>query len=138
MNTGLQIAVSSDLEAGQVARRAIAASEPTLPPSVQGDVSLLLTELVANAVLHGGDGTDRPVQVGLQRHDDRIRVEVIDGGTAFEPSPVPPHADSVGGWGLVLVDRIAERWGVSPTQAGKCVWFELLASAEHRRSPVSV
>jgi anti-sigma regulatory factor (Ser/Thr protein kinase) len=33
--------------------------------------------------------------------------------------------DSSGGWGLFLVDQIADRWGVRRTPTGTCVWFEL-------------
>jgi anti-sigma regulatory factor (Ser/Thr protein kinase) len=105
----------------------IAANEATLPPSVRDDVSLLVTELVTNAVRHGGAASDRPLQVGFRRHADRIRVEVVDPGTAFEPPSPPRRGDSSGGWGLFLVDQIAERWGVRPTLAGTCVWFELPA-----------
>jgi hypothetical protein len=54
-------------------------------------------------------------------------VEVVDPGTHFE-SPAPPTGGSAsGGWGLFLVDQIAERWGVCPASAGTCVWFELPA-----------
>lgn len=46
---------------------------------------------------------------------------------AFGPPRARPKGDSSGGWGLVLVDRIAERWGVCPAPAGTCVWFEVAA-----------
>lgn len=129
MSAALQIAVPGDLEAGHVARHAIAASDPTLPLSVQDDLSLLVTELIKNAVCHGGAGPDRPVHVEVRRGDDRIRVQVNNAGTDFDPPPAPTPGDSSGGWGLFLVDRIAERWGVSPAPAGTCVWFELPVSA---------
>ena len=84
-----------------------------------------MTELVTNAVLHGGAAGDRPVQIEFRRQGDRIRVEVVDPGTAFEPPESPINGDSSGGWGLFLVDQIAERWGVCPATAGTCVWFEV-------------
>jgi anti-sigma regulatory factor (Ser/Thr protein kinase) len=121
----LAIDVPAGVDAGHVARHAIAASEPTLPLSVQADVSLLVTELLTNAVRHGGAAADRPLQVEVQRQADRIRVQVIDAGTVFEPPAAAPRSDSSGGWGLFLVDRIAESWGVSGTPGGKCVWFEV-------------
>ena len=129
MSAALEIALPPGVEAGHVARHAIAASDPALPLSVQDDVSLLVTELVSNAVRHGGDGSDRLVQVEVRREDERIRVHVIDAGSDFDPSPDPVEGDSSGGWGLFLVDRIAERWGVCRTSAGKCVWFELPVGA---------
>ena len=86
-----------------------------------------MTELVTNAVRHGGAATDRPLQVEFRRQADRIRVEVMDPGTDFEPPAPPTSGNASGGWGLFLVDQIAERWGVSPAPAGTCVWFELPA-----------
>jgi anti-sigma regulatory factor (Ser/Thr protein kinase) len=129
MSAGLDIAVPGDLEAGHVARHAIAASEPTLPLPVQDDLALLVTELITNAVRHGGAGPGRPVQVGVRRRDGRIRVQVTDEGTEFDPPSPSVPIDSSGGWGLFLVDRIAERWGIRPTAAGTCVWFELPVGA---------
>jgi anti-sigma regulatory factor (Ser/Thr protein kinase) len=127
MSPALQLAVPGDLEAGHVARHAIAASEPTLPPSVQGDLSLLVTELITNAVRHGGAGPDRPLSLEVRRRDGRIRVQVIDPGTDFDPPSASTAIESSDGWGLFMVDRIAERWGVCRAPAGTCVWFELPA-----------
>ena len=55
---------------------------------------------------------------------EAIRVEVADRGPGFETgSPLPSmYQDS--GWGLYLVEQIADRWGVS-NEAGTCVWFEI-------------
>jgi anti-sigma regulatory factor (Ser/Thr protein kinase) len=115
------------VESARLARRAIAANVPTLPPSAQDDVSLLVTELVTNAVRHGGAATDRPLQVEFRRQADRIRVEVVDPGTGFEPPAPPSSGRPSGGCGLFLVDQVAERWGVCPAPAGSRVWFELPA-----------
>jgi hypothetical protein len=55
-------------------------------------------------------------------------LEVGDPGRGpkgFHPRPRP---DGSGGWGLVLVDRIADRWGVTRTPAGTSVWFEIEAN----------
>ena len=127
MSAGFDVALSGGVDAPGLARQAIAANDPTLPPSVRADVSLLVTELVTNAVRHGGAATDRPLQVEFRRQADRIRVEVMDPGTDFEPPAPPTSGNASGGWGLFLVDQIAERWGVSPAPAGTCVWFELPA-----------
>jgi anti-sigma regulatory factor (Ser/Thr protein kinase) len=126
MSAGFEVALCGGVEAPGLARQAIAANDPTLPPSVRDDVSLLVTELVTNALRHGGAATDQPVQVEFRRQAGRIRVEVVSPGTAFEP-PAPPAKGASGGWGLFLVDQVAERWGVCPAPAGCCVWFELPA-----------
>jgi anti-sigma regulatory factor (Ser/Thr protein kinase) len=127
MSEGFGVALPGGVHAAWAARRAIAENSPALPRSLQHDLSLLVTELVTNAVRHGGAADDRPVQVELRRQADRIRVEVVGPGTAFEPPASPTNGDSSGGWGLFLVDQIAERWGVRPARSGTCVWFELPA-----------
>jgi anti-sigma regulatory factor (Ser/Thr protein kinase) len=52
-------------------------------------------------------------------------VEVTDRGKGFDPELVPPPRRSgIGGWGLYLVDRLADRWGVDGDRATR-VWFEI-------------
>ncbi len=81
---------------------------------------LLLSELVSNSVKYGGDG---PVRVEIEPLAGGVHVEVIDCGPGFSAAPRAPDPDRVGGWGLVLVDRLASRWGKEP---GRCrVWFEI-------------
>jgi anti-sigma regulatory factor (Ser/Thr protein kinase) len=127
MSTSFELLLSGGLEASSAARRAIAANDPPLPAGVKDDVALLVTELITNAVRHGGAAPDRPLQVGLEHQDGCIRVEVVDTGTHFEAPSRPGDGTPSGGWGLFLVDRIAERWGVHPAAAGTCVWFEVPA-----------
>jgi signal transduction histidine kinase len=116
--------VAGGIEAAWAARRAVRALDGAVPVSVRDEVLLLVTELVTNAVRHGGVGPDRSLDVALERWSHRVRVEVVEPGTRF--ALAPPRVRGVsGGWGLTLVDRIADRWGVSPTSSGTCVWFEL-------------
>jgi anti-sigma regulatory factor (Ser/Thr protein kinase) len=129
VTAGFEVVLRGGVEAAGAARSAIAESDPTLPPALQGDLSLLVTELVTNAVRHGGASTDRPLQLDFRQQDGRIRVEVVDPGTDFERPAPPANGDHAGGWGLFLVDQIAERWGVCAAPAGTCVWFELPAGA---------
>jgi anti-sigma regulatory factor (Ser/Thr protein kinase) len=128
---GFEIVLDGGVEAGRDARRAIALNDPTLPQPVQEDVWLLVTELVTNGIRHGGAAADRPLRLAFQRQAGRVRVEVVDPGTDFDPPPEPSPGDDSGGWGLFLVDRIAESWGVSPAPTGTCVWFEMPSGAAH-------
>ena len=125
MTRGFEVLLQGGVEAGRDARRAIAVNDPTLPRSVQEDVWLLVTELVTNGLRHGGAATDRPLRLAFQRYAGRVRVEVVDPGTDFAPPAEPSPGDTSGGWGLFLVDQIAEHWGVSPAPTGTCVWFEM-------------
>ncbi|MFJ3927420.1 ATP-binding protein [Streptomyces sp. NPDC090022] len=82
---------------------------------------LLTTELVTNALVH----TDHGAEVSAAWADARLRVEVRD-FTARRPRPYVPTADDgTHGRGLVLVQSLADAWGVDPLGGGKVVWFEL-------------
>jgi anti-sigma regulatory factor (Ser/Thr protein kinase) len=79
---------------------------------------------VSNAVLHGHPSITLEIRVD----PPRIGVAVADDGAAFPvPSAAPPDPAQTSGRGLVIVDRLASRWGIEPNQPGpgKTVWFEL-------------
>jgi anti-sigma regulatory factor (Ser/Thr protein kinase) len=91
------------------------------------DLRLLVSELVTNSVLHGGAGPDDHVRVHVERPDSSVRVEVCDDGDGWGDQLRSTSVESeqpAGGWGLMLVRALADRWGV---RAGEhtCVWFEL-------------
>ncbi len=84
----------------------------------------LVTELVSNAVAHSERGPKGTVTLHMALAPERIRVEVCDGGVGFGLAElVKPRAEP-GGYGLVMVDRAASRWGIAADE-GSCVWFEL-------------
>jgi anti-sigma regulatory factor (Ser/Thr protein kinase) len=81
---------------------------------------ILASELVANVVRHvGAPGTLRASSQG-----STLRVEVDDANTDF-PVLRRPRADEASGYGMVLVDELARRWGVDRHPDGKTVWFEI-------------
>ena len=125
MSAGFEIVLSGGLDAPRAARRAIAEQHPALPQQARYDLELLVTELVTNAVRHGGADEDRPLKLECRAHKGRIRVEVIDPGADCDSPPRPGNGAGNGGWRLLLLDRIAESWGVRPAPAGTCVWFEM-------------
>ena len=96
-----------------------------LSPRLQGDrletLRLLVSEVVTNAVRHGGQ--DDPVEVNAS-WDLNVRVEVVDHGDGFAPLPRAPDAEEPGGYGLFLVGSLAGRWGVESNDH-TTVWFEL-------------
>lgn len=89
--------------------------------------TLLVSELVANAILHTGT----PLEVVVRCGDDRVRVEVHDGNPQL---PVRKHYSNMSGTGrgLMLVERMADGWGAERTAGGKAVWFDL----DGRSAPV--
>jgi anti-sigma regulatory factor (Ser/Thr protein kinase) len=98
-----------------------------LPPAVVDDVRLLISELVTNAIRHGGLSREDWIELEVEVSPATVHVEVVDPGVGFRPqAPSPRTPDSPGssGWGLVFLDRIASRWGVN-NRNGTCVWFEM-------------
>ena len=109
------------------------AGDGDLPAAVRDGVLLLVTELVNNAVRHAKIGPEQSLRVGVWLSPRRVRVEVVDPGTGFTRIRAPSRRDESGGWGLVLVDRIADRWGVARAAAGTCVWFEIRSDVSATR-----
>jgi anti-sigma regulatory factor (Ser/Thr protein kinase) len=112
-------------EASAEARRAVIAGNGALPADVRDDVLLLLTELVTNAVRHANAGPDTTLRVELRQRSRTVRVAVYDEGPGFAPQASALGGGDKGGWGLRLVDRIADFWAIIPTATGTCVWFEI-------------
>src|ERR671910_629543 len=77
---GLVFELPAKPAAVPAARRALLGCNGELPGSIRGDVLLLVTELVSNAVRHAKPGADRALRVELRRRKRIVRVAVFDGG----------------------------------------------------------
>lgn len=97
------------------------AIEPELTDGACDTLRLLVSEVVTNAVRHGGNG--QPVELHASWNSE-VRVEVCDRGDGFTPAPRLGALDEPGGFGLFLIGRLADRWGVD-TDDGTTVWFVL-------------
>lgn len=95
-----------------------------LPPDVLSDLQLLVTEIVANSVRHGGVGEDGEIDLRVNVSDGRVRVEMRDSGIQADPRVRTPDLAGGGGFGMVLVARMSERWGVDH-EPNVVMWFEL-------------
>jgi len=91
-----------------------------LDADVSHTVTLLTTELIANALRHADmdPGSDRIVFFGRMQAD-HVRIEIGDSGPGFEPG------EPVGGLGMRLLDKLASRWGCERSGQGFRVWFEV-------------
>jgi len=93
----------------------------TLPDELVSDATLVLSELVTNAVRHAA--TD--VHVSIELHDDvGIHLEVGDDATAL-PRVLGCDPNHIGGAGMRIVDQLVASWGVRRVGAGKIVWADL-------------
>jgi two-component sensor histidine kinase len=75
-----------------------------LPRDTEADAELVVSELVANSVLHARLGPDDVIEVTIRVHDDRLSIEVVDCGN-FSGRP-----RTKGGWGFRVLDEICESW----------------------------
>jgi anti-sigma regulatory factor (Ser/Thr protein kinase) len=104
-----------------VARRGLVSDgrEPTL--------LLLVSELVSNSVRHAGMDAEERIRLRARGDTACAYVEVCDGGRSGRVPTKKVNDDALepGGLGLVLVDEMADRWGVACSDDETCVWFEL-------------
>ncbi|WP_399029013.1 ATP-binding protein [Streptomyces sp. 15-116A] len=87
--------------------------------------SHIVAELAANAATHGRL-PGRSFRLTLYVIDSTLRIEVTDTRGDRRPTPQTPAADAESGRGLLLVDALADRWGVTEDRfPRKTVWAEL-------------
>jgi anti-sigma regulatory factor (Ser/Thr protein kinase) len=107
-----------DTHAPAAARAALGGFSHALDRQGEHASRLLVSELVTNAVKYGGEG---PVRLEVKADPGCFRAEVIDEGSGFVAKE--READQEGGWGLPLVEELADRWGTF--EGSTHVWFEL-------------
>jgi anti-sigma regulatory factor (Ser/Thr protein kinase) len=131
---GLAVSLGPDVNAPAAARAALGRLSG-LDPDAREKLTLLVSELVTNSVLHGRLTAKSRITLTVSV-GDVVAVAVSDPGCGFTDAAIGPRREHEGGWGLHLVERLAGRWGIDhgpPTR----VWFELdhaLAGAERRRA----
>jgi two-component sensor histidine kinase len=99
------------------------------------DASLVLSELISNALRHATPLPGSLVKVSWQLGDDCVEIAVSDGGGPTVPMVNKPAVNALGGRGLGIVDRLALRWGVYARQDGSetTVWAALPLSDDAER-----
>lgn len=124
------VGASESLDLGQFAkaplstvRRWVADMLVGTPEDCRDDAVLLVNELVSNVFDHATP----PCQVRVRPIPAQqiIRVEVDDGETNRMPVMGTSRIGSSRGRGLIMVDRLARRWGVVRRTLGKTVWAEI-------------
>jgi anti-sigma regulatory factor (Ser/Thr protein kinase) len=103
------------------ARRAVGRflSDPHDP--IRDQVCLAVSEMVTNVVTHTEQAGE--LRMWDPKPDVPLRVEVEDHDPRL-PKPVDPSTRSMGGHGLLILDRLADHWGSFRSGVGKVVWAE--------------
>jgi anti-sigma regulatory factor (Ser/Thr protein kinase) len=94
--------------------------------SAVSDASLVLSELLSNAIRHAHPLPGAQIRVSWTLNGGSLEVMVSDGGGATRPRPVVrPTLSSLGGRGLSIVDLLCRNWGVRDDNPGVTVWAVL-------------
>ncbi|WP_336113277.1 ATP-binding protein [Streptomyces sp. PTD9-10] len=108
-----------------------------LPHCLTETAEHVVAELAANAATHG-QLPGRSFHLALQATADVLRIEVTDTRGDDRPRRQLPTPDAETGRGLLLVEALADRWGVEPGPTPrKTVWAELHLSAPEHSAPHS-
>ncbi len=80
------------------------------------DALLVISEMIANAVNHGGPTDDGGIEISWTINGDLLELSVLDAGSGGSLTPIDFDEDSLSGRGLSIISRIADRWWVDMSQ----------------------
>jgi anti-anti-sigma factor len=124
----LRLEIPSTLMAPRTARvalRELLADHPLAAPRID-TLTLLVSEIVTNAVTHGEADSEGTVEFNVTVTADLTRVRVSDAGSGFAwPAESLPPGRVDGGYGITLLDGQASRWGTRRVPGRFTVWFEV-------------
>lgn len=90
-----------------------------------GDVTLIASELMTNAVLYSGCTEQDEIELHLDRTSQRLLLSVFDPGRSGQSATLALNEPrEIGGMGLVIVDQLASRWGAERSDRYR-VWAEV-------------
>jgi anti-sigma regulatory factor (Ser/Thr protein kinase) len=119
----LSVDVPCDASAARAVREALIGMD--WREGVDGDVLIVASELVNNAVVHSGCAHEDVLAIRATLSVDRLMFSVRDPGSSGRDAVARTDGDgNTGGWGLRLVDQLAARWG-SQRDDGYRVWAEM-------------
>jgi hypothetical protein len=90
-------------------------------PDLRDAVILLTSELVTRAAQYSHPGRDEAVQLRVWMPAEVVRVEL----RAPRELLLPPAEHEGPHYDLLLIDQVADRWSIEPTEALACAWFEI-------------
>ena len=120
----MQLSLPVDASTPGVAQTALGEQGLSVPDRVLPDLQLLVSELVTNSVRHADLVPGQRIELRVAVAPGMVRVEVEDPGPGFTPTPRRSGERRDDGWGLYLVEHIADRWGVVDGPPS-IVWFEM-------------
>ncbi len=102
------------------------------PQDIVGEAEIVVSELVANAILHARPLADGMIWVHWKVKAGVVEIEVSDGGGPSTPKPAPRSVWAPTGRGLRIVRSLAHEWGVTEERTGRTVWASLGGPSRRR------
>jgi anti-sigma regulatory factor (Ser/Thr protein kinase) len=124
IDSALHRDLAADAKAPEAARRALETLRPKMDLTTMQTSRLLVSELVANGVEHGPNGTSA-ITLRASVGSGRLHVEVTNPGDGLGTPSCEPDAEALEHWGLFLVDDLSDRWGAEANPRATSVWFEI-------------
>ncbi len=124
VSTEIEFPLPADVESPGKARAFVRGRWPESDAEALDDLTLIVSELVSNAVQHG----EPEILLRLRTDPLSVDISVLDHGRTVPPGTVvAPDLAATSGRGLTIVDRLASDWGVVPFEGapGKTVWARL-------------
>lgn len=121
---GFEIQLAPTERAPAAARDCVDRLEGRLDSAGLETMRLLVSELVTNSVRHARMSNQDWISLSVRENAQALRVAVSDPGIGFERRPGPPTPGDPSGWGLYLVEQLADRWGLNGDGVTE-VWFEI-------------
>lgn len=106
-----ELRLPPDVTAPALARRTVTDLLGSLPAPLLAQLQLVASELVTNVLRHC-DATDPVPTLIVALAPERVTLTVTDPGSGFDANDRPPSGDPAGGWGLRVLDAVADRWWV--------------------------
>ena len=124
MSETLAIDLLPEPESAGRARRCLTTFRSSLDETSFVDLCLLVDELIVEAIRAGNGETVGPIELRAEGDGDHVRVVIAEGGGAYRlPSRRPEPGDP--GFGMALVQRLSDRWGMRRDRGRATVWLEL-------------
>ena len=122
----INLCLKPEPEAASAARRALDELRDGIPEEQIMNLQLLVSELVTNAIRHGDLAGEDRISLRVTVSAATVGVEVTDTGAGFDPGILQhPGPGSASGWGLPIVEKLSDRWGVRHDSHATRVWFEI-------------
>lgn len=107
-------------------------SGSALDQVVVDESETVISELVANAILHGSPLPDGTVRLHWKVRSPRVELEITDGGSTGTPQPKKQNPWAASGRGLRIVRSLAHEWGISDEDGRTTVWAAMGGPSRRR------